>query len=175
MKKIIVFAFVVSIFMFSGYAQAESVKVPINKVSAEGIGDQIGNITFTDANKGGVDIMVEINGISAGEHGMHIHVNPDCGPAMKDGKPVAALAAGGHYDPNDAKFHAGPEKMGHKGDLPKIMVDNSNKVKVNLHAPRLTVKDIKGHSVIVHAGGDNYSDNPPLGGGGDRIACGVIK
>jgi Cu-Zn family superoxide dismutase len=29
---------------------------------------------------------------------------------------------------------------------------------------------------MVHAGGDNYSDQPkPLGGGGDRIACGLIR
>ncbi|WP_324128836.1 superoxide dismutase family protein, partial [Acinetobacter baumannii] len=29
---------------------------------------------------------------------------------------------------------------------------------------------------MIHAGGDNYSDSPqPLGGGGARIACGVIK
>ena len=28
---------------------------------------------------------------------------------------------------------------------------------------------------MIHAGGDNYSDEPqPLGGGGGRIACGVI-
>ena len=28
---------------------------------------------------------------------------------------------------------------------------------------------------MVHASGDNYSDDPaPLGGGGARIACGVI-
>jgi Cu-Zn family superoxide dismutase len=28
---------------------------------------------------------------------------------------------------------------------------------------------------MVHAGGDNHSDHPqPLGGGGGRIACGVI-
>ena len=28
---------------------------------------------------------------------------------------------------------------------------------------------------MVHAGGDNYSDMPvPLGGGGARVACGVI-
>ncbi|MBV8452160.1 MAG: superoxide dismutase, partial [Deltaproteobacteria bacterium] len=27
-----------------------------------------------------------------------------------------------------------------------------------------------------HAGGDNYSDTPlPLGGGGARLACGVIR
>jgi Cu/Zn superoxide dismutase len=33
------------------------------------------------------------------------------------------------------------------------------------------------HSVaLIHAGGDNYSDQPaPLGGGGVRLACGVAK
>jgi superoxide dismutase, Cu-Zn family len=30
--------------------------------------------------------------------------------------------------------------------------------------------------VVIHEGGDNFSDQPkPLGGGGGRIACGVIK
>jgi Cu-Zn family superoxide dismutase len=29
---------------------------------------------------------------------------------------------------------------------------------------------------MIHAGGDNYSDEPePLGGGGARIACGVVE
>jgi Cu-Zn family superoxide dismutase len=29
---------------------------------------------------------------------------------------------------------------------------------------------------MIHAGGDNYSDTPkPLGGGGDRLVCGVVK
>jgi Cu-Zn family superoxide dismutase len=29
---------------------------------------------------------------------------------------------------------------------------------------------------MIHEGGDNYSDKPkPLGGGGARIACGVVK
>jgi Cu-Zn family superoxide dismutase len=36
--------------------------------------------------------------------------------------------------------------------------------------------DVKGRSIVIHAGGDNYSDQPaPLGGGGARIACGVAK
>ena len=26
---------------------------------------------------------------------------------------------------------------------------------------------------MVHAGGDNYSDEPKLGGGGKRVACGT--
>ena len=43
-------------------------------------------------------------------------------------------------------------------------------------APHLKVSDVKGHSIMIHAGGDNYSDQPaPVGGGGARIACGVAK
>jgi len=40
----------------------------------------------------------------------------------------------------------------------------------------LKVKDLKGRAVMVHAGGDNFSDQPAaLGGGGARVACGVIE
>jgi len=28
---------------------------------------------------------------------------------------------------------------------------------------------------MIHAGGDNYTDEPALGGGGARVACGVIN
>lgn len=43
-------------------------------------------------------------------------------------------------------------------------------------APRLkTLSQIKGRALMIHAGADNHSDMPkPLGGGGDRVACGVI-
>ena len=35
---------------------------------------------------------------------------------------------------------------------------------------------LKGKALIIHAGGDNYSDRPaPLGGGGARVACGLIQ
>lgn len=71
--------------------------------------------------------------------------------------------------------HAGPGKDGHKGDLPHIVADANGTVKTKLHVADLQVKDLKGRSVMIHAGGDNYTDNPPLGGGGARIACGVIK
>lgn len=36
--------------------------------------------------------------------------------------------------------------------------------------------EIKDKALMVHVGGDNMSDQPkPLGGGGERYACGVIK
>ena len=89
---------------------------------------------------------------------------------------MAGLAAGGHYDPTHAGKHEGPGMQGHKGDLPFITADANNKVNAKLHVAGLTTADIKGRSLIIHAGGDNYSDTPaPLGGGGARIACGLIK
>jgi len=44
-----------------------------------------------------------------------------------------------------------------------------------LVAPYLKVSDMRGRALIIHKSGDNYSDEPnKLGGGGDRIACGVV-
>ncbi|MDH3563904.1 MAG: superoxide dismutase family protein, partial [Gammaproteobacteria bacterium] len=57
-----------------------------------------------------------------------------------------------------------------------LKVGASGNVKSKVTAPRLKVADLKGRSLMIHEGGDNYSDNPkPLGGGGVRIACGVVK
>lgn len=42
-------------------------------------------------------------------------------------------------------------------------------------APRIKPEQMAGRALMVHAGGDNYADEPePLGGGGARVACGVI-
>ena len=44
-----------------------------------------------------------------------------------------------------------------------------------LTAPALTLADVEGRTLMIHENGDNYSNEPkPLGGGGARIACGVI-
>ena len=54
---------------------AESVKVPVNKISGEGVGEAIGFVTFADDGKGGMDITVELAGIAPGGHGMHVQEN----------------------------------------------------------------------------------------------------
>ena len=42
-------------------------------------------------------------------------------------------------------------------------------------APRLSMKDLPRRALVIHEAGDNQSDQPkPNGGGGERIACGVI-
>jgi Cu-Zn family superoxide dismutase len=65
--------------------------------------------------------------------------------------------------------------LGHLGDLPALTVKENGKSTTPVVAPRLTIEDIKNRSLIIHEGGDNYSDHPEkAGGGGKRIACGII-
>jgi Cu-Zn family superoxide dismutase len=88
---------------------------------------------------------------------------------------MAGLAAGGHFDPGATKAHKGPGGGGHKGDLPKLEVSDKGVSSSKLEIPGVTVAEIRGKALMIHAGGDNYADDPkPLGGGGERIACGVI-
>ena len=104
-----------------------------------------------------------------------MHVNPSCDAGEKDGKMVAGLAAGGHFDPAKTEKHGLPWGDGHLGDLPALYVDMDGNATQPVLAPRLKMGDLKGHSLMIHAGGDNHADHPaPLGGGGMRMACGVI-
>ena len=88
---------------------------------------------------------------------------------------VPGLAAGGHYDPAGTGRHEGPYGDGHLGDLPPLYVDGDGRATLPVLAPRLEAGDLKGRSLMIHAGGDNYADHPEkLGGGGARVACGVV-
>ncbi len=156
-------------------SQIENKKtVTINAVSANGIDAKIGSIELQDS-AAGLVIKTNLNNLPSGPHGFHIHENGSCEPAEKDGKLGVALSAGGHYNPLKVGNHGNP-LTGHMGDLPLLNVENDGTAKVSLLAPRLKLQDIQGLAVMIHAGSDNYSDDPkPLGGGGDRIACGLIQ
>lgn len=158
-----------------GSATAAEISVPLNTVNEQGTVKSIGNVTISESPHGLV-FSPSLEGLPAGVHGFHVHENPSCGPKDKDGKPVAALAAGGHYDPAASKHHGAPWGDGHLGDLPGLVVNYSGKADYAVLAPRLKLQDVKSRALIIHAAGDNYSDLPaPLGGGGARIACGIIK
>jgi Cu-Zn family superoxide dismutase len=156
-------------------ALAASVKVPMTLVTAQGTGASVGDVTLADGPKG-VTLAVDLHGLPPGQHGFHLHANPSCAPgAGADGKVVAAGAAGAHLDPGHTNMHMGPEGAGHLGDLPRIDVGADGTARESLTAPRIkSVAEFSGHALMIHAGGDTYSDTPPLGGGGARLACGVI-
>ena len=99
-----------------------------------------------------------------------------CGSGEKDGQMVQGLAAGGHFDPGKTNSHLGPYANGHLGDLPALYVDSSGTAVHPVLAPRIYLYELKGHALMIHQGGDNYADIPkPLGGGGARVACGVVE
>jgi Cu-Zn family superoxide dismutase len=157
-------------------ALAQSLSAPMALATPTGPGDSVGTVRITGGSDG-AKFAVDLHGLPPGPHGFHVHVNPSCAPTEKDGKPVPAGAAGGHLDPAKTGMHMGPMGMGHLGDLPLIMVGADGTAKGVLTAPRIQSLDsLKGHSLMIHVGGDNYSDQPaPLGGGGARLACGVIE
>ena len=157
-------------------AYAANETVTINAIDALGVGKEIGTLALSDT-KSGLQVAPKLTGLPPGTHGFHVHANANCGPGNgPDGKPAAGFAAGGHFDPANTGKHLGPEGSGHKGDMAVLTVEANGAATKAVVAPHLTVADVKGHAIVIHAGGDNYSDQPaPLGGGGGRIACGVAK
>ncbi len=160
--------------LISSSALADEVTVSMFFATDTGPGKAIGTISVTDTPYGAV-FTPDLLGFTQGLHGFHVHENADCGPKQKDGKMVPGLAAGGHFDPAGSGRHEGPYGNGHLGDLPPLYIDANGGSSLPVLAPRLKVADLKGRSLMVHAGGDNFSDNPePLGGGGPRKACGIV-
>ncbi len=149
--------------VFASNLYAAEATVTLYKTSNDQ--QSIGTVQFKDTDHG-LLITPALSDLKPGLHGFHLHEKGDCGDQ--------GLAAGGHYDPEKTGTHQGPYGKGHLGDLPVLYVGQDNKASTPTLAPRLKVSDLKGLALMVHEGGDNYSDNPKLGGGGDRIACGVI-
>lgn len=127
-----------------------------------------GTITFTKTDEG-MKIVADIEGLTPGKHGIHIHEFGDC--SAPD-----ATSAGGHYNP-DNKPHRGPEAMDHHiGDLGNITAESDGKAHLEL-----TMKDMElvgnmgvlGRAVVLHASEDDLMSQP-AGNSGARIACGVI-
>ena len=165
MKRILT---LICLLLSTSFIMGYSISIKMYKLAPHGPGQFIGTIVAKDWDHG-VLFIPHLHGLPSGVHGFHIHVNPSCADR--------GLAAGGHLDPLKTNKHLGPyNDKGHLGDLPVLIVGKNHNATLPVFAPRLTLRDIIGHSIMIHAGGDNYSDDPkPLGGGGARIACGVIK
>ena len=149
--------------------------IPMHSVSEKGVEESIGHVVVSESPHGLV-FTPDLKGLEPGLHGFHIHEKPSCEPAQQDGKMVAAAGAGGHFDPEKTGKHGHPWGDGHLGDLPALYVDENGNANHPVLAPRLkALADISDRSLMVHQGGDNHADHPkPLGGGGARVACGVI-
>jgi Cu-Zn family superoxide dismutase len=158
----------------SGASAQTMIEVPMHLVDEKGVGTAIGRVAVSQTPYGLV-FSPALKGLPPGVHGFHVHENASCDTREANGRPVAAAAAGGHYDPQKTGKHGLPWGDGHLGDLPPLFVDAQGAAAQPVLAPRLKLADVAGRSLMVHAGGDNHADHPaPLGGGGARVACGVV-
>lgn len=154
----------------------QKVKTTLYLTSETAENKKVGTVWFKDT-ANGLLVEVSLKNLPQGEHGFHIHEFPSCENMLgKDGTTQHALSAGGHYDPKKTGKHLGPNGGGHLGDLPFLTVAQDGTVKRKFYLKNIKVEDFKNRSIMIHEGGDNYKDAPfVLGGGGKRIACGIIN
>lgn len=157
-------------------ALAADMTVNMKKATQDGTGESVGTIIVASSSAGAT-FKLDLHGLLPGPHGFHVHENANCGPTLLNDTRIPAGSAGGHLDPDHTSKHQGPTGEGHFGDLPVLTVDANGAATATLTAPRIKdVAALKGHALMIHAGGDNYSDTPAaLGGGGARFACGLIE
>ena len=128
------------------------------------------------AMKDGVQIQVQVMGLPAGDHGIHIHTVGKC-------EGHAFTTAGGHFDPTSA-HHGVNNTMDphpHLGDLPNLTVGADGKGSATMVAKGVTLGDDAnslfhdgGTSLVIHEKADDLMSDPS-GNSGSRIACGVIE
>jgi len=127
-----------------------------------------GTVQFTLTDKG-VKVIGDIQGLSKGKHGFHIHECGDCSA-------VDGTSAGGHFNP-DTKQHGSPDaQMRHAGDLGNLEADETGKAHIEYIDPTIMLEgdaSIIGRAIIVHKNEDDLKTQP-TGNAGPRIACGVI-
>ncbi len=153
---------------------AAETTVTLNLSQAAGPGPVVGTVRIVETPYG-LAFYPALSGLPPGLHGFHVHENASCAASEANGAVVPAGAAGGHLDPLGSKHHGEPWGDGHLGDLPPLYVSNDGIAANPVLAPRLKLADVVRHALMFHAGGDNHSDHPAaLGGGGARVACGVI-
>ena len=153
----------------SGFAQKEKpVKVELHDAQ----GKSVGTATLSPAAKG-VNIDLDLKGMTPGEHGMHIHQTAKCeGPGF--------TTAGGHLNP-DSKQHGLDNPQGpHAGDMPNFTVKADGTAKTKVVAPGITMGTDShsifsngGTALIIHAKQDDEKTDPS-GNSGDRVVCGTI-
>lgn len=135
-------------------------------------GKPTGTVTFTQTGDNKVKVAYDIQGLTPGKHGFHVHEKGDLSAPDFS-------SAGGHFNPTK-ETHAGPHvEKRHAGDLGNIEADTSGNAKGNVVVEGLSVAtgaadDVVGKSVVIHEKADDLKTDPS-GNSGARVGAGVIE
>jgi Cu-Zn family superoxide dismutase len=129
-----------------------------------------GTATLTETD-GGVRVVLNVQGISPGDHGAHVHEKGDC--SAPDG-----ASAGGHFNPAGHQHGLPVVEQRHLGDLGNIAIGKDGKGTQDITVPGANLKpgdpnSYVGRAIIVHEKKDDGGQ--PTGNSGGRIGCGVIS
>lgn len=138
-------------------------------------GARVGRAILTQGPTG-LLIRIEAEGLTPGWHGVHIHATGQCDAPF--------TSAGAHINHSDPKAPHGLLNAGgpDDGDLPNVFADASGQVRAELFTSRARIAengpgqwlwDADGSALVIHANADDHASQP-IGGAGDRVACGVM-
>jgi Cu-Zn family superoxide dismutase len=149
----------------AGPAEANSANADIKDAG----GVTVARATATEVD-GGISIVVNATGVSAGTHGVHVHTVGRCdAPDF--------TTAGGHWNPGSTMHGVENPHGPHAGDMPNLIVgaDGHGHLAIKLPAGTLDgMLDADGAALVIHAGPDDLKTDP-AGNSGARIACGVFQ
>lgn len=157
-----------------GAAALCAAEKPVTVELKDAKGASVGTAKISEAKGGkGVTIALNLKGLPAGDHAVHIHQTAKC-------EAPGFTTAGGHFNP-DMKQHGTDNPMGpHAGDMPNFTVKPDGTAKVTVTDPRVdmgsdahSIFTNGGTALMIHATADDMKTDP-TGNAGARIACGVI-
>ena len=134
-------------------------------------GTSIGSASVLASTRGPV-LVLRLQGVPAGTHGLHVHDAARC-------EPPGFESAGPHLNPagrqHGLRNPAGP----HAGDLPNVRAGPGGDVDTTLVLDRTLLAGsalgpgAPGRALVLHALADDLTTDPS-GRSGARIACGVL-
>ncbi|KAG0612538.1 hypothetical protein M758_6G035400 [Ceratodon purpureus] len=140
----------------------------------EGSSTVTGLISFGQDGPKPTIIEGEIRGLSAGEHGLHIHALGDTTNGCN--------STGPHFNPHNVEHGDLSDNIRHAGDLGNILAGNDGVAKfiVTNNLLQLSGNDsCLGRALVVHADRDDlgrggHDQSKLTGNAGARLACGII-
>jgi superoxide dismutase, Cu-Zn family len=128
-----------------------------------------GQVTFTEETEG-VRVIANVEGLTPGPHGFHIHEKGDCSAAD-------FASAGPHFNPNQVPHGSPTDPQHHAGDFGNLEANQQGVARYERVFNWLSFKgtnSILGRAVIVHEKADDLKSQP-AGNAGARLACGIIS
>ena len=163
-----------ALLLAAGPAGADGPVTAIANLAAAA-GGGAGRAIFTETPTG-VLIRIQVEGLKPGWHGLHFHEKGDCSSA-------GFKSAGPHVHGAAAAVHGLLNPAGNEaGDLPNLYVGADGTGAAEFLSTSVSLKGAGGRpalfdadlsALVVHANPDDHMSQP-IGGAGDRVACGII-